>query len=283
MTAESDPRTFRGEGKRTQARFPVRVGCDPSRSAAGASGEQADFGYRRVPVREKAGYVRRHFDAIARRYDFMNSLLSLGLHHRWKRLAVAALDLKAGERVIDVCGGTADLSLLAARAVGPAGCVVLCDINREMIAAGIPKIHRASLERRLACVQGDAESLPFAADRFAAALVGFGVRNLTYMERGLAEMQRVLKPGGRMVCLEFSLPVARWFRFLYDAYSFGLMPLAGRMLAGNRDAYLHLSESIRRFPPPDRFAGLLAEAGFADVTWRRLTRGIVVIYRGVKR
>jgi demethylmenaquinone methyltransferase/2-methoxy-6-polyprenyl-1,4-benzoquinol methylase len=252
------------------------------RPAGEAAPETADFGYRRIPAREKPGYVRRHFTAIATKYDFMNSLLSLGLHHLWKRRAVEALGLKAGERVLDVCGGTADLSLLAARIVGPAGRVFLCDINWEMIVAGRPKISRAPLEQRLLCVQSDAESLAFPAGTFDCVMVGFGVRNLTHMDRGLAEMHRVLKPGGRFMCLEFSLPAGGWFRFLYDFYSFRFMPLAGRLLAGNRDAYLHLPESIRRFPAPDRFAGLLEETGFAAVTWHRLTRGIVVVYTGVK-
>jgi demethylmenaquinone methyltransferase / 2-methoxy-6-polyprenyl-1,4-benzoquinol methylase len=236
-----------------------------------------------VPVREKAAYVRRHFNSIADQYDFMNSLLSLGMHHLWKYVAVKSLGLKTGERVIDVCGGTADLSLRAARAVGPGGRVILCDINRAMIDAGRPKIGRASLGRRILCVQGDAEALPFPAGSFDAAMVAFGIRNLTHMDRGLAEMHRVLRPGGRMMCLECSLPVSAWFGLLYDFYSFCLMPLAGKLLAGNRNAYLHLSESIRRFPPPERIAALLGEVGFSAVAYRRLTNGIAVIYRGMKK
>ena len=245
--------------------------------------EMADFGFRRVPVREKAGYVRRHFDSVVGTYDFMNTLLSLGLHHLWKRAAVRALELKPGERVIDVCGGTADLSLRAARAVGPSGHVVLTDINRAMITAGQAKIERESLAGRIVAVQGDAESLPFPANSFDAAIVAFGIRNLTRMEQGMAEMHRVLRPGGRMVCLECSLPVSRWFGPLYHFYSFRVMPLAGKWLAANREAYLHLPESILRFPPPERIAALFRSAGFTAVTYRRLTKGIVVIYRGVKQ
>lgn len=245
--------------------------------------EMTDFGFRRVPAREKAGYVRRHFNSVVGTYDFMNTLLSLGLHHLWKRAAVRSLGLKAGERVIDVCGGTADLSLLAARAVGSSGHVVLTDINRAMITAGQSKIERASLAGRIAAIQGDAESLSFPANSFDAAIVGFGIRNLTRMERGMAEMHRVLRPGGKMVCLECSLPVSRWFGPLYHFYSFRIMPFAGKWLAGNREAYLHLPESIQRFPPPERIAALFTEAGFSAVTYRRLTKGIVVIYRGTKR
>lgn len=243
----------------------------------------ADFGFRRVPAREKAGYVRRHFNSVAGKYDFMNTLLSLGVHHLWKRAAVRNLGLKAGERVIDVCGGTADLSLLAARAVGPSGRVVLTDINRAMIMAGQSKIAKGALAGRIVAVQGDAESLSFPANSFDAAIVGFGIRNLTHMETGMAEMYRVLRPGGRMICLECSLPVSRWFGPLYHFYSFRLMPLAGKWLAGNREAYLHLPESIQRFPPPERIAALFGEAGFLAVTHRRLTNGIAVIYAGVKK
>jgi demethylmenaquinone methyltransferase/2-methoxy-6-polyprenyl-1,4-benzoquinol methylase len=244
--------------------------------------EKADFGDRHVSGREKSGYVQRHFSAIAGKYDFMNTLLSFGLHYRWKRLAVAALELKAGERVLDVCGGTADLSLLAARTMGPEGYVILCDFNRAMLEAGKPKVRRASLEGRIISVQGDAESLCFPTGIFDAAMVGFGIRNLTRMERGIAEMYRILKPGGRLMCLEFSLPVSGWFRLLYNFYSFRLIPLAGKVLAGNRDVYRYLPESIRRFPPPDRVAALLKEIGFSEVVYHRITNGIAVIYKGMK-
>ncbi len=229
------------------------------------------------------GYILRHFNAIAGKYDFMNTLLSLGFHHRWKRLAVEALGLLPGERVLDVCGGTGDLAVLAVRAVASEGRVVLCDFSRAMIEAGMPKIRRAVPGKRPLAVQGDAECLPFPTGEFDGAMVGFGIRNLAHMDRGIAEMHRVLKPGGRLMVLEFSLPVTGWFRRLYDLYSFGLMPLAGRVLAGNRAAYLHLPESIRRFPPPDDIKGLLERTGFGDVGYRRLTNGIAVVYRGVKR
>lgn len=236
-----------------------------------------------VLVREKAAYVLRHFNSIAVKYDYMNTILSFGLHYLWKRQSVKALGLKPGDRVVDVCGGTGDLSILAARAVGPKGRVVLYDINRAMIMRGRSKVARASLTEKVLPVLGDAESLSFPEGRFDAAMVGFGIRNLTHMERGLAEMHRVLKPGGWMMCLEFSIPTSSWFRFLYDIYSFHIMPLAGKLLAGTREAYLYLPESIRKFPPPYEFAALLKEVGFSKVTYRSLTNGIAVIYTGVRK
>jgi demethylmenaquinone methyltransferase/2-methoxy-6-polyprenyl-1,4-benzoquinol methylase len=244
--------------------------------------ETTSFGFRTVLVREKAVYVLRHFNSIAVRYDFMNTILSFGLHYLWKRQSVKALGLKPGDRVVDVCGGTGDLSILAARAVGPKGRVVLYDINRAMIEGARPKISQASLADRIILVQGDAESLSFPEGRFDAAMVGFGIRNLTHMERGLAEMHRVLKPGGKLMCLECSLPTSFWFLALYDFYSFRFMPFVGKLLAGSREAYVYLPESIRKFPSPDELTSLLGNIGFSRLTYQRLTNGIAVIYTGVK-
>lgn len=244
--------------------------------------ELAYFGYRKVPAKEKVGYVLRHFNSIASKYDFMNTILSFGLHYPWKRWAVETLRLKPGDRVIDVCGGTADLSILAARAVGPKGRVILYDINRAMIEGGRPKVATASLSGRVDYVQGDAEWISFPHGQFEAAVVGFGIRNLTHMEKGLFEMYRVLKPRGRLMCLEFSLPTSFWFGWLYDFYSFHIMPLVGKLLADNRNAYLYLPESIRKFPQPGELARMLRKIGFSRVTFRRLTNGIAVIYTGVK-
>jgi demethylmenaquinone methyltransferase/2-methoxy-6-polyprenyl-1,4-benzoquinol methylase len=241
------------------------------------------FGFRRIPAREKGHRVLRHFNSIAGKYDFMNTILSFGLHYPWKRWAVETLGLKPGDRVIDVCGGTADLSILAGKTVGERGRVVLYDINRAMMEGGRPKVSRASLNDRVLYVQGDAERISFPKGIFDAALVGFGIRNLTHMESGLAEMHRVLKPGGKFMCLEFSLPTSSWFRSLYEFYSFQLMPLAGKLLAGTREAYLYLPESIRKFPPPEELSRILREIGFTRVAYRRLTNGIAVIYTAVKK
>lgn len=240
------------------------------------------FGYLTVPEDRKVDLVRRHFNTVATKYDFMNSLLSFGTHHSWKRIAIRMMHLRKGDRVLDVCGGTADLSLLAAADTGPSGRVVLYDINWMMMEAGRPKVAGSPFAGQIAYVQGDAERISFADESFDAAMVGFGIRNLTHMEQGFREMHRVLKPGGKLMCLEFSEPVSGWFRFLYDFYSFYVMPAVGKILAGSRHAYTYLPESIRLFPPPDELKGQLEEIGFRDVSYRRLTDGIAVIHVGTR-
>jgi len=239
-------------------------------------GKQCDQG------EDKSKYVHRHFTSIARRYDLMNTVLSFGMHYLWKRRSVKQLNLKSGAVIIDVCGGTADLAILAARNVGPGGRVILYDINRAMIEGGIRKIRKASLEGKIFSVQGDAECLSFPERSFDAAMVGFGVRNLTDMEKGFSEMYRVLRHKGKLMCLEFSLPSFYWFRLLYDFYSFRVMPLAGKILVGTREAYSYLPDTIRRFPPPDKVADMLCNIGFSKVAYQRVTNGIAVIYTGEK-
>ncbi len=246
----------------------------------GDEAEMAFLGYRRVLKRDKTAHVHRHFDTIAGKYDLMNTILSVGMHHLWKRQAIGMLRLRPGGSVLDVCGGTADLSILAARAVGVEGRIILCDLNHAMMARGQAKVARASLVGRIHFVQGNAEVLPFQEGLFDAVMVGFGVRNLTQMDEGLREMRRVLKPGGKMMCLEFSLPTSAWFRLLYDMYSFHLMPILGKVLAGTGDVYRYLPESIRMFPAPDDFAASLRKIGFINVNYRRLTKGIAVVYTG---
>ena len=243
---------------------------------------QACYGYSRVAVEEKPKLVQAHFSSSARRYDLMNSVMSMGIHHLWRRSAVRMMGLKEGDRVLDVCGGTADLSILAARAVGPKGKVILYDFNRAMIEAGRPKVDRAALTDRVRYVQGDAQEIALADGRFDAAMVGFGIRNLARPERGLEEIHRVLKPGGKLMCLEFSRPASAWFRLLYDLYSFLYLPLVMRLLGPSMPSYTYLPESIRRFPPPDELSATLERIGFTRVTYRRLTNGIAVVHTAVK-
>jgi len=247
-----------------------------------AHDETANFGYQKVPAQEKVKLVQKHFDSIARKYDFMNTLLSFGLHHLWKRTAVKMMGLKQGNQVIDVCGGTADLAILAAQYSGLEGKVIVYDFNRAMMETGRNKVASSSFGNIIEYVQGDAEQISFPEGSFDAAMVGFGIRNLTHMEKGFAEMYRVLKPGGTLMCLEFSRPANPLFRLLYDTYSFYIMPFIGQLLTGSRTAYTYLPESIRLFPQPDELSATLRNIGFSTVTWRRLTNGIAVVHVGVK-
>lgn len=261
--------------------IPGKVEEGPAPTPEAATG-LTDFGFRGVPVGEKAGLVRNHFDAVAGRYDMMNTLLSFGIHHLWKRTAVRLLGLRDGEAVLDLCGGTGDLAVLAAKRIGPSGKVVLYDINRAMMEAGRRRSSRAAERRTVLYVQGDAERAAFPPGCFDAVMVGFGIRNLTDRKEGLREVFRILKPGGRFVCLEFSQPAAGGFRRLYDFYSFRIMPVLGRLIAGSREAYTYLPESIRLFPSPAELAGLLDEIGFCRTAYRRLTNGIACIHWGMK-
>jgi demethylmenaquinone methyltransferase/2-methoxy-6-polyprenyl-1,4-benzoquinol methylase len=236
------------------------------------------FGSQRVSPEDKRRLVQDHFDTVAPRYDLTNTLLSFGLQHVWKRTAVALLGLKPGERVVDVCGGTADLALLAARIVLPAGRLVVYDFNRAMMALGQAKVQEAGAAHAIAFVQGDAEILALADRSFDAAMVGFGIRNLSDMEQGLREMHRVLKPGGRLMILEFSQPTNPWFRALYDFYSFTVMPLVGKIMVNSWEAYTYLPESIRLFPTPGELSETLLGLGFSEVIYRPLSNGIAVAH-----
>lgn len=245
--------------------------------------KQATYGFQDVPEDEKVHRVRRHFNSVADNYDFMNTLLSFGIHLAWKRTAIDKIGLKTGQKVLDVCGGTGDLAALAHKKVGPGGEVIIYDINWAMMAAGRRKIRQTHLERHIRFVQGNAETIAFPDNYFDAAIVGFGIRNVTRMEMAFKEMHRVLKPGGKLMCLEFSKPTLPVFRWLYDAYSFHVMPFLGEVLAGSRQAYTHLPETIRLFPLPDELRAILENIGYSKVTYWRLTNGISVIHLGVKR
>ncbi len=243
----------------------------------------AHIGFQTITQSRKSAWVRDQFDQVARRYDLMNTLLSFGIHHLWKKRAVSMLGLKYGEKVLDVCGGTGDLAVAAVKCAGESGRVVLYDINRQMMDAGRSSPFARELRRQIIYIQGDAEQMSFPDCSFDAAIVGFGIRNLTRMEKGFAEMHRVLRPGGRMVCLEFSQPVLPVFSGMYDLYSFHIMPCLGRLFAGSAQAYTYLTESIRLFPSPDCLKYMLEEIGFSQVEYLRLTGGVAVIHRGIRK
>lgn len=243
---------------------------------------KARFGIRSFEENEKFLAVRRHFNRVAPKYDFMNSLLSFGIQHVWKRAAIRMLGIKQGDKILDVCGGTGDLAILAAHRTGARGQVVIYDINWEMMAAGRPKIDPFPDLANIHYTQGDAELIAFDDHTFDVAMVGFGIRNLTHLQRGFTEMHRVLRPGGRFLCLEFSRPTNTLFRALYDFYSFSIMPLLGQLIAGSAESYACLPETIRMFPLPYELSAMIEDIGFEQVTYRSLTNGIAVAHTGVK-
>jgi demethylmenaquinone methyltransferase / 2-methoxy-6-polyprenyl-1,4-benzoquinol methylase len=190
--------------------------------------------------------------------------------------------LRVGDSVLDVCGGTGDLSVLAVKEVGSSGKVILADINRNMIEAGKRKQTHAAERRKISYLQSDAEQMGIKSDSVDVAMVGFGIRNLTHMEEGFREMHRVLKPGGKLMCLEFSSPTWGWFRWLYDFYSFNIMPYVGLLFTGSTQPFTYLPESIRLFHSPEGLAALLTKLGFRNISYRRLTNGIATVHVGLK-
>jgi len=232
---------------------------------------------------DKEKVVQQMFSSAARRYDLNNTVLSFGLHHYWKRVAVAETGARRGHNVLDVCAGTADIAILFAKRVGPSGHVTAVDLNPEMLEIGRRKVARYGLEDLVSCVLGNAESLQFGKDTFDATTVGFGVRNVKNLEKAFSEMHRVTKPGGRVVCLEFTHPRNRLFRYLYDLYSFTLLPAIGTLLSGDKTGiYAYLPDSIRKFPPAEDIRRLMLQAGFSRVYYRFLSGGIVAIHVGIK-
>ena len=223
-----------------------------------------------------------YFNSVASKYDMMNTLLSFGIHYIWKRTAVRMLGLNSGDRVLDACGGTGDLAILAAGAVGQTGRVTLYDFSSAMINEGRLKKNNSSIRKRIQYIQGDVQQISFQYESFDAAMVGFGIRNVIDMKKAFKEMNRVLKPGGKMMCLEFSKPASPFFRMLYDFYSFNIIPFLGKSITGFVQAYTHLPESIRTFPVPDELTDILTNIGFLNVTHRKLTNGIAVIHLAKK-
>ena len=240
----------------------------------------ADFGFRRVGKDEKPGLVRGLFDRVAGRYDLMNDLMSAGVHRLWKREMVAWLAPRSGMAVLDVAGGTGDIARRVLAAMEGEGRVVVCDASEQMVDAGRERTWNAGIVSGIEWLVGDAEALPLPARSVDAYTIAFGIRNLTRIEHGLAEAARVLRPGGRFLCLEFNARPPAGIDRLYDAYSFAVIPLLGQAVTGQRDAYAYLVESIRRFPPPERLAAMMADAGFGGVRVRPLSAGIATLHSG---
>ena len=239
--------------------------------------EQTNFGYEQVTPEEKTRRVRGVFDSVATRYDLMNDLMSLGMHRAWKRFTIAASGVRPGARVLDVAGGTADLARLFAARVGPTGSVVLTDINGAMLAAGRDRMLNEG--RLMPAVQCDAEALPFPAASFDCVSIAFGLRNVTRKEVALAEMRRVLRPGGVALILEFSRVWAP-LKPAYDWYSFNVLPRLGQAVAHDADSYRYLAESIRVHPDQQELGAMMESAGFERVEWFNLSAGVVALHRG---
>jgi demethylmenaquinone methyltransferase/2-methoxy-6-polyprenyl-1,4-benzoquinol methylase len=245
-----------------------------------ATPETVDFGYERVAAAEKTARVRGVFDSVAGRYDLMNDLMSGGLHRLWKRFALSQTGLRPGGRALDVAAGTGDLGAGLARQVGPGGFVVLTDINREMLSLGRDRLLDKGLARNLAFAIADAECLPFPDRSFDCVTIGFGLRNVTDKPKALASMRRVLRPGGRVLVLEFSKPQVEALKPLYDAYSFTVLPRLGGIVAGDEASYRYLAESIRMHPDQAALADMMKSAGLEDCRWHNLAGGIVALHVG---
>jgi len=245
--------------------------------------DEVSFGYRQVAEDERQKLVNQVFSSVAEKYDLMNDLMSGGLHRLWKADLVAMLAPPRSDipfSLLDVAGGTADVAIRAVNAAGGGTVATVCDISPEMLSVGRRKVEDAGLSSRISLVEGNAETLPFADKSFDAYTIAFGIRNVTHVDKALSEAFRVLKPGGRFLCLEFSECQVPLLDRLYDFHSFQVIPRLGEAVAGDRASYQYLVESIRKFPPQERFKAMIREAGFDQVTHRNLMGGIAAIHSG---
>ena len=246
------------------------------------SDRTVDFGFEKIAWTEKARRVRAVFASVAGKYDLMNDLLSLGAHRLWKQFALSLTGLKPGQRALDVAGGTGDLALGMLPQVGKQGRVVLSDINPSMLELGRDRLLDRGFVGNIECLVADAERLPFDDNSFDCLTIGFGLRNVTDKAAALKSMYRVLRPGGQLLVLEFSTPVAPGLKPIYDAYSFNVLPLLGRCVAGDAASYRYLAESIRMHPDQETLLEMLRTAGFALARYHNLSGGIVALHRGYK-
>jgi demethylmenaquinone methyltransferase/2-methoxy-6-polyprenyl-1,4-benzoquinol methylase len=244
--------------------------------------DKTHFGYREVDEQDKAGLVASVFDSVAARYDLMNDLMSGGIHRVWKRFTIEVSAVRPGHRVLDIAGGTGDLAMKFSDLVGDSGEVVLADINDSMLKVGRDKLLNRGYSANLEYVQANAEALPFPDGYFDVVSIAFGLRNVTHKERALESMLRVLKPGGRLLVLEFSKPGNPLLSRAYDSYSFNVLPTLGRLVAGDSESYRYLAESIRMHPDQETLKGMMEDAGFTRCEFYNMTGGIVALHRGFK-
>lgn len=240
------------------------------------------FGFQDVPVEEKAGRVADVFHSVAKRYDVMNDLMSFGIHRLWKRITLERSGVRKGNKVLDIAGGTGDLTRQFVKRVGESGKVVLADINASMLNVGRDKLIDAGIGHEVEYVQANAEALPFDDNTFDCITIAFGLRNVTDKEKALRSMARVLKPGGRLLVLEFSKPTNSVLEKVYDQYSFQVLPRVGQLVANDADSYRYLAESIRMHPDQETLKTMMEEAGLDRVEYTNMTGGIVALHRGVK-
>jgi len=244
------------------------------------SDKTTHFGYQTVDKEQKASMVADVFHSVADQYDLMNDLMSMGIHRLWKRYAIALSGVRPGQKVLDLAGGTGDLTALMAEKVGPEGKIVLSDINRSMMKVGRERMVDKGLVGNIEYVQANAESLPFPKGEFDLVTMAFGLRNVTDKAKALRSIQSVIKPGGRLLVLEFSKPLSNTLNKIYDTYSFNILPKLGEIIANDSDSYQYLAESIRMHPDQDTLKDMILEAGFDHCDVHNLTGGIVALHRG---
>lgn len=240
------------------------------------------FGFETVAKEEKVEKVAEVFHSVAAKYDIMNDLMSGGVHRIWKRHTIACSGARAGQQILDLAGGTGDLTAKFSRIVGEQGKVVLADINESMLQVGRAKLHDLGIVGNIECVQANAECLPFADNQFDIVTIAFGLRNVTDKDAALESIYRVLKPGGRLLVLEFSKPVSENFAKVYDWYSFNILPQMGKLITQDADSYRYLAESIRMHPDQETLKTMMQTAGFEEVSYQNLTGGIVALHKGFK-
>ena len=244
--------------------------------------DTTDFGYERVRKEEKAGRVREVFDSVASRYDLMNDLMSGGMHRLWKRFTIELSSVRPGQTVLDIAGGTGDLAAKFSQRVGPDGHVILADINAAMLSVGRDRLIDKGALNNISVSQADAQFLPYADNSIDCITIAFGLRNVTDKALALRSMHRVLKPGGRLLVLEFSKPTSPLLSQVYDAYSFSALPFMGKLITNDADSYRYLAESIRKHPDQETLLEMVEDAGFVHCKYHHMTGGIVAIHRGVK-